>query len=151
MSRGALDAAIGYAVRAAALSPLDENHQALLIRLYRMTGDDEAAEKQFAAYAAACRAELGVPPGAAVTAALRETRYVADEVADEATIEAIVEAGVAAVSAGATDAGVHSLRTAARLADNAGKTRLRVSSGPRRPRRRSRPPVLGLRQSPSAR
>ena len=36
MARGALEAAIGYAVRAAAMSPLDENHQALLIRLYRM-------------------------------------------------------------------------------------------------------------------
>jgi hypothetical protein len=28
MARGALEAAIGYAVRAAAMSPLDENHQA---------------------------------------------------------------------------------------------------------------------------
>jgi DNA-binding SARP family transcriptional activator len=128
MSRGALDAALGYAVRAAAMSPLDENHQALLIRLYRMAGDDAAAEKQFAAWTTMSREQLGVAPGPAVQAAMRETRYGPDVVADDVTIDAILEAGLAAVSAGATDVGVHSLRTAARLADSAGRTRLRVSS-----------------------
>ena len=128
MARGALEAAIGYAVRAAAMSPLDENHQALLIRLYRMAGDDDAAAKQFAACAKALRAELGVAPGPAVQAAMRQPRYAPGEVADDATIEAIVEAGSAAVSAGVVEAGVQSLRTAARLADGAGATRLRVSS-----------------------
>ena len=128
MARGALEAAIGYAVRAAAMSPLDENHQALLIRLYRMAGDDDAAAKQFAACAKALRAELGVAPGPAVQAAMRQPRSAPGEVAGDATIEAIVEAGSAAVSAGAVEAGVQSLRTAARLADGAGATRLRVSS-----------------------
>ena len=128
MARGALEAAIGYAVRAAAMSPLDENHQALLIRLYRMAGDDDAAAKQFAACAKALRAELGVAPGPAVQAAMRQPGYAPGEVAGDATIEAIVEAGSAAVSAGVVEAGVQSLRTAARLADGAGATRLRVSS-----------------------
>src|SRR5690349_6665973 len=128
MARGALEEAIGYAVRAAAMSPLDENHQALLIRLYRMAGDDDAAAKQFAACSAVLEAELGVAPGPAVQAAMREPGYARGEIADEATIEAIAEAGSAAVSAGVTEAGVHSLRTAARLADGAGATRLRVSS-----------------------
>ena len=128
MARGALEAAIGYAVRAAAMSPLDENHQALLIRLYRMAGDDDAAAKQFAACAKALRAELGVAPGPAVQAAMRQPGYARGEVAGDATIEAIVEAGSAAVSAGVLEAGVQSLRTAARLADDAGATRLRVSS-----------------------
>ena len=128
MARGALEAAIDYAVRAAAMSPLDENHQALLIRLYRMAGDEDAAARQFAACAKALRAELGVAPGPAVQAAMRQPRSAPDEVADEATIEAIVEAGSAAVSAGVVEAGVQSLRTAARLADGAGATRLRVSS-----------------------
>ena len=63
MARGALEEAIGYAVRAAAMSPLDENHQALLIRLYRMAGDDDAAAKQFAACSGVLEAELGVAPG----------------------------------------------------------------------------------------
>ena len=128
MARGALEAAIGYAVRAAAMSPLDENHQALLIRLYRMAGDDDAAAKQFAACTKALRDELGVAPGPAVQAAMRQPGYAPGEVAGDATIEAIVEAGSAAVSAGVLEAGVQSLRTAARLADDAGATRLRVGS-----------------------
>src|SRR5215218_10168430 len=48
MSRGELDTALDYAVRAAAMSPFDENHQVLLIRLYRMSGDDEGAARQYA-------------------------------------------------------------------------------------------------------
>ena len=59
---------------------------------------------------------------------MRQPRYAPGEVADDATIKAIVEAGSAAVSAGVLEAGVQSLRTAARLADGAGATRLRVSS-----------------------
>jgi len=128
MARGALETAIGYVVRAAAMSPLDENHQALLIRLYRMAGDDDAAAKQFTAFAEALGDGLGVAPGPAVQAAIRQPRYAPDEVAGDATIEAIIEAGSAAVSAGVLEAGVQSLRTAARLADGAGATRLRVSS-----------------------
>jgi DNA-binding SARP family transcriptional activator len=138
MARGSLEAAIGYAVRAAAMSPLDENHQALLIRLYRMAGDDDAAAKQFAACTKALRDELGVAPGPAVQTAMRQPGYASGEMADDATIEAIVEAGSAAVSAGVVEAGVQSLRTAARLADGAGTAasladgagaaRLRVSS-----------------------
>jgi DNA-binding SARP family transcriptional activator len=128
MSRGALDAAIGYAVRAAGMSPLDENHQALLIRLYRMAGDDGAAAKQFGAYSDTLAAQLGVAPGPAVLAALREPGHVPGAAADRATIEALVESGSAAVSAGAIEAGARSLGTAARLADGAGETRLRVSA-----------------------
>jgi DNA-binding SARP family transcriptional activator len=128
MARGALEEAIGYAARAAAMSPLDENHQALLIRLYRMAGDDAAATRQFIAFTKMLAAELGVEPGPAVQAAVREARYVPDEAADGVTIEAIVEAGSAAVSAGAIEAGVRSLRTAARLADRAGAVPLCVSS-----------------------
>jgi len=128
MARGALEGAIGYAVRAAAMSPLDENHQALLVRLYRMAGDDDAAARQFAAFTETLGAELGVAPGPAVQAAMRETRYAPDEVADGVTIEAIVEAGSAAVSAGAVEAGVRSLRAAAMLADRAGAAQMRVRS-----------------------
>jgi DNA-binding SARP family transcriptional activator len=128
LSQGATTRARGLAVRAAAMSPLDENHQALLIRLYRQDGDEDAAEKQFAAYARMCRLELGSAPGAAVLAALHEPTREESEVADAASIEAVVEAGTAAVAAGAGDAGIASLRTAARLADTAGNTALRVRS-----------------------
>ena len=128
MSRGALDTAIGFAVRAAAMSPLDENHQALLIRLYRLAGDDDAAVRQYAACTITFDTELGVAPGPAVEAAMRETRRESGEAAGDATIEAIIEAGSAAVAAGAAEAGIHSLRTAARLADSARATRLRIGS-----------------------
>ena len=128
MARGALEGAIGYAVRAAAMSPLDENHQALLVRLYRMAGDDDAAARQFAAFTETLGAELGVAPGPAVQAAMREPRYAPDEAAHGVTIEAIVEAGSAAVSAGAVEAGVRSLRAAAMLADRVGAAQMRVRS-----------------------
>jgi tetratricopeptide (TPR) repeat protein len=128
MARGELGVALGYAVRAAALRPLDENHQALVIRLYRLIGDDDAAAKQYAACVAAFDRELGVAPGPALTAAMRERRHERDTIVDDAAIEAIIESGTAAVSAGAVDAGVHLLRRAPRFADAAGLTKLRVTS-----------------------
>jgi DNA-binding SARP family transcriptional activator len=101
MARGALDPAISYAVRAVALNALDENHQALLIRLYRLAGDDDAAAEQFAACRRLLAQELGVSPGPAVRAALREKRHVTAVagsaavavVTPEAEIEALVESG----------------------------------------------------------
>jgi DNA-binding SARP family transcriptional activator len=43
MAVGQLDRALEHASRLVTLNPLDEGHQALLIRLYRMSGDDAAA------------------------------------------------------------------------------------------------------------
>jgi DNA-binding SARP family transcriptional activator len=117
LSHGALDTARGYAVRAVAMSPLDENHQALLIRLYRLHGDNAAAEQQHAACVELFERELGVPPGNAVAAALREGPYRRPVVTDAISVAAIIEAGSAAVAAGAVEAGVSSLRTAVHLAD----------------------------------
>src|SRR4051812_19239150 len=117
MARGALDTALGYAVRAAAMRPLDENHQALVIRLYRLTGDDDAAARQYAACVQTFERELGVSPGPAVRAAMRESRDAPDEPVDDVTVEAFIEAGTAAISAGALEAGAGSLRNVVRLAD----------------------------------
>jgi DNA-binding SARP family transcriptional activator len=128
LSRGALAEAVDFAARATAMSPLDENHQALLIRLYRLAGDDVAAQRQLALCTASFHRELGIAPGPAVQEAFRETRQASDDDADDATVEAIVEAGSAAVSAGAIAVGVQSLRSARRLADHGGTTRLRVSA-----------------------
>ena len=50
LARGDLGAARDLAVRAAVMSPLDENHQALLIRLYRLAGENEAAQRQYDAW-----------------------------------------------------------------------------------------------------
>ena len=128
MSRGDKNAALRYAMRASMMSPLDENHQALVIRLYRLTGDHAAAERQFAACIELFDRELGVPPGPAVQAAMHEAQDHESEVADPESIAAIVEAGSAAVAAGAVEAGVQSLRAAVRLADGTGEEELRVSS-----------------------
>jgi DNA-binding SARP family transcriptional activator len=123
---GDLGAATGYAARAAAMSPLDENHQALLIRLYRLAGDDVAAQRQYDLCVRTFEDELGVRPGTAVEAAIRESRQTSHDEPDDATIEAIVEAGLAAVSAGAAEAGLQSLRSASHLADHSPSVELRV-------------------------
>lgn len=119
--------AIDYAARAAAMSPLDENHHALLIRLYRLSGDAPAAEQQLTNCTAMMRREFDAEPGAAVHDAMREPVQ-RELTVGLASIEAIVEAGVAAVSAGAVEAGIHSLRTAVRLSDTASISSLRVAS-----------------------
>ena len=72
LAHGDLDRARDLAVRAALMSPLDENHQALLIRLYRLAGEDEAAQRQYDAWASVAHRELGAPPGAPVLLAMRE-------------------------------------------------------------------------------
>ena len=109
------------------MNPLDEHHDALLIRLHRMAGDDARAAKQFAACTEILDRELGVAPGPAVLAALQETGP-AGQRADRATVEALIEAGSTAVAAGAVQPGVQSLRTAVRLADGADRGVLRVES-----------------------
>jgi DNA-binding SARP family transcriptional activator len=128
MSRGALEKSIEYAARAAAMNPLDENHQALLIRLYRLAGDDDAAAAQFDSCVQLFSSELGVSPGAAVHEAIRESRDRSPDVVDVPTAAAILEAGAAAVAAGAVDSGITSLRTAVRLADSTSATDLRIRS-----------------------
>jgi tetratricopeptide (TPR) repeat protein len=66
-----------------------------------------------------------VPVGPAVDSAMHETRREPGKV-DASALEALIEAGAAAVTAGASDAGVQSLRTAARLADHRRPPALRV-------------------------
>ena len=127
LARGELDQARDLAVRAAVMSPLDENHQALLIRLYRLAGDDAAAERQFRSWADTAESELGTSPGVAVQLALRE-RPRPEQGADAAAIHATAEAGAAAVAAGALRVGVDSLETAVRLADEAQAQSLRVET-----------------------
>ena len=128
LARGALDRARGFAVRAALMSPLDENHQALLIRLYRLAGEDTAAEEQYAAWTHLLDAELGVPPGAAVESAMRERPRDRVPTPTEPVIEAVIEAGSAAIAAGAIEPGITSLRSSVRLADAGRSPRLRVRS-----------------------
>jgi DNA-binding SARP family transcriptional activator len=127
-SAGDLNAALGYALRASVMNPLDENHQALLIRLYRAAGDDEAAERQYALCREMLHRELGVSPGPAIDVAYRQRMEVRPEAVDEAAIDALAEAGSAAVAAGSIEAGITSLSAAAELADRVGEPRRRVTA-----------------------
>jgi DNA-binding SARP family transcriptional activator len=69
--RGDHRRAIGYAARAVIMAPLDESSHAHLIGLYRLAGDDTAAQRQYDACGRMLETELGTLPGPAVTAALR--------------------------------------------------------------------------------
>ncbi len=128
MARGALDRACGFAVRAAAMSPLDENHQALLIRLYRLMGDDAAADRQYAAWTDLLETELGEAPGVTIEAAMRERPRERVGVPTSPMIEAAIESGSATIAAGAIEPGVAALRSAVRLADAGRSTSLRSRS-----------------------
>ncbi len=127
MSEGDLEGAVARARAAAAMSPLDENNQALLIRLLRRAGDPTGARDAYDACRRLLDAELGVPPGPAVESAWREESD-AHDVATVPSVEAILETGAAAVAAGAGAAGLSALRTGVRLADQTQDPGLRIRS-----------------------
>lgn len=120
--------AVQYAVRLTGINPYDENHQALLIRCYRMAGDEQSARRQHDRCVDLYSRELGVEPGPAVRNAMVSPLYGSDSIDQVASVKAIIEAGVAAMAAGATDSGVDSLRAAVALADRSAVPRLRVES-----------------------
>jgi DNA-binding SARP family transcriptional activator len=124
LSQGEYQRALEFAGRAAAMNPLEESHHALLIRLYRLTGDDDAAQGQLSRCTDVLTTELGVPPGPAVYAALRETPDL-DRPADPDTVAAVIEAGSAAVAAGSAEVGIAELRRATAMADLSGADELR--------------------------
>ena len=128
MSQGHPAAALDLALRCLGMNPLDENNQALVIRLHRRRGDVHGARAQYEACVALFREELGIRPGVAVESALREEVPSSAPTVNRASVEAILEAGSAAVAAGAGESGVASLRTAVRLADDAADVSLRMSS-----------------------
>ena len=127
LARDELERARDLAVQATVMSPLDENHQALLIRIYRLAGDDDAAARQFDAWSATAERELGTSPGAAVLLAARE-RPASEQAVDTVSIHAVTEGGAAAVSAGALGAGVASFEAAVRMADQSGVDSVRVQT-----------------------
>jgi DNA-binding SARP family transcriptional activator len=128
MSRGELDEALSCAQRVVDMSPLDENNQALLIRLYRRIGNDVAAARQLTACRLLFESELGLEPGPAVRSAAGEPIGRPAALAGTVSVHAILESGSAAVAAGATDAGLASLRSAVTLADRESDRELQVAT-----------------------
>lgn len=128
LSRGEWTQAIDYARRVVAMNPLEENHQALLIRSFKSAGDHRAAAQQLESCTELFVRELGVAPGPAVRAAAESPSLRAEGISDGAAIEAILESGSAAISAGAVESGVSSLRAGVALADSSSNKTLMVKS-----------------------
>ncbi len=108
--------------------PFDEGAHVLLVQALVAAGS-EAAAGHVAATEAMFRTELGTPPSPALRSALRPTvAGPAPGVSARATASALLDAGLAALDAGAVDAGMECLRRAAAEAERAGDDRLRAAT-----------------------
>jgi DNA-binding SARP family transcriptional activator len=107
------EAAVDLARRATALNPLEENNQEMLVRCLAASGDRGAARAQAQACEALFRRELGYGPSPAVRRAADVPEPGRRAAAGSRTAAlGLLEAGQAAISAGATDAGITTLRQA---------------------------------------
>lgn len=109
-----------------ARAPLEEGPHILLVKALASTGDVAAALRQAAASEAMFAAELGTPATPAIRAAARPAISApVPGVSARASAESLCDAGLAAVSAGAVDAGIECLRGAAAAAELSGDQELR--------------------------
>jgi DNA-binding SARP family transcriptional activator len=120
IAAGAPADAVKLARRLVEVDPLDESYQALLIRSLAASGDLAGAKAQLEACRVLLMNELGVEPGPdvrnavdALTTSPRPLRAVAGS----ASARAQMDAGEAAIAAGAVNAGLTSLRSAAAQAE----------------------------------
>lgn len=100
--------------------PLDEGPHVILIKALAASGDNEAAGAQVEASTALLVRELGAPPTRALRDAARTS--VASSVSGvsaRTSAETLMAAGLAALSAGAAEAGLESLRGAVAAAESA--------------------------------
>ncbi len=118
LGRGEPAKAVPIAIMLVGLNPYVENHQALLIRAYALSGDTVAAEQQLQACTSLFAKELALSPGPAVRMAAAARPDLSSGDTDDVAIRAVIEAGNAAVAAGAPEAGVMSLRSGVALADS---------------------------------
>ena len=113
LARGDAAAARDHAAHLVRLNPYDENAQVLLVRCLRATGDAEAAERQVTACTELFRQELGIEPSPALASAAAEPLASAGaRVSGRSAVNVLLETGMAAVDAGAPEAGVARLRGA---------------------------------------
>ena len=115
IAAGAPEDAVKLARKLVELDPLDETSHALLIRSLAASGDRTAASSQLEATRALLMKELGVEPGPDVANAANEPLASSTaSVGGSSAARAQLDAGRAAVAAGAVEAGLESLRRAAR-------------------------------------
>ncbi|MFN0091415.1 MAG: BTAD domain-containing putative transcriptional regulator [Acidimicrobiales bacterium] len=122
LTAGRLDTAVSLAGRLVELNPLDETHQALLVRCLADRGDSQAANHQLQSALRLFRTELGVEPSSSLRDAAQRPTNSAPP--GRAAISAKIDAGRAAIAAGAIDAAVHCLRSAVHDAEQAGQPHL---------------------------
>ncbi len=95
------------------LNAYDENAHVLLVRCLRAVGDADAAERQVTTCTELFRRELGIEPSSALASAAAEPlASVGTRVSGPSAINVLIETGMAAVEAGAPEAGVARLRGA---------------------------------------
>lgn len=126
LAEGLPDDAVRLSRRLVELDPFDEAYQALLIRSLAATGDRDSARSQLESCRALLMRELGVTPGPDVRNAIDAPplHYPVASVGGRATAQALLDAGRSAISAGAVDAGLESLRSAAAEAERLAGTAL---------------------------
>jgi DNA-binding SARP family transcriptional activator len=113
LARGDAAAAREHAAHLVRLSPYDENAHVLLVRCLRASGDAEAAQRQVQSCTFLFRQQLGVEPSPALASAAAEPLASAgNRVSTPSAVNVLIETGMAAVDAGAPEAGVARLRGA---------------------------------------
>lgn len=115
------DRAVRLAERGVRRSPFDEGAHILLVKSLALAGRYEAALAQVEATEAVFLAELGEKPSQALRSAAR--RSIASPpggISPAAFVTSLIQSGLAALSAGAADAGIDCLRRAAGDAERIG-------------------------------
>ena len=113
LARGDADTARSHAAHLVRLNAYDENAHVLLVRCLRAVGDADAAERQVTTCTDLFRRELGIEPSPALASAAAEPlASVGTRVSGPSAINVLIETGLAAVEAGAPEAGVARLRGA---------------------------------------
>ena len=117
---GDLDRALTLAEMAARRQPLDEGAQILLVASLRRAGRHEAAASALDEIESRFASELGTSPTPALrSAARRDVAEPPPGVPARSRALSLLESGQSAITAGAVDAGIESLRLAARAAEEA--------------------------------
>jgi DNA-binding SARP family transcriptional activator len=126
LARDDPEQAVDLAHRLVALDPYDENAQVLLVQTLVAAGDQAAAEERVRACTRLFRNELHLDPSPALAAAAH--RRPSPVRASPVTLRAQLEAGQAAMTAGAVDAGLETLRGVVDGATALGEDRLAVEA-----------------------
>lgn len=128
LATGDHEVAVSRASGLVLLDPLDEGHQALLIRAHATAGDATAAQAQYVRCCEILRRELSIEPGNAVVAAAHLAATLADThgQVDLPSIDARMSVAWQSFLAGSVDHGVDLGRSVVAMADRDEGSGLRI-------------------------